>query len=61
MATASEEQSIVAEDIAQQINKVAETVETSAGHADITVNRGQELEKVAQDLRVLVERFSFNR
>jgi aerotaxis receptor len=58
MATASEEQAHVAEEISRQINNVAETCERSAGNASATVARGAELERAARGLRALVERFN---
>uniref|UniRef100_UPI0035A7356F methyl-accepting chemotaxis protein n=1 Tax=Pseudomonas cichorii TaxID=36746 RepID=UPI0035A7356F len=58
MATASEEQAHVAEEISRQINNVAETCEKSAGNASAAVTRGAELERAARGLRALVERFN---
>nr|WP_231675398.1 PAS domain-containing methyl-accepting chemotaxis protein [Pseudomonas quasicaspiana] len=58
MATASEEQAHVAEDISRQINNVAATFETSASNANAAVARGTELENTSRGLRALVERFN---
>jgi aerotaxis receptor len=58
MATASEEQAHVAEDISRQINNVAETFERSANNASAAVSRGTELETASRGLRALVERFN---
>ena len=58
MATASEEQAHVAEDISRQINNVAETFERSASNASAAVSRGAELEAASRGLRALVERFN---
>ncbi|HEX8592743.1 MAG TPA: PAS domain-containing methyl-accepting chemotaxis protein [Pseudomonas sp.] len=58
MATASEEQAHVAEDISRQINNVAETFERSASNASAAVSRGTELEAASRGLRALVERFN---
>lgn len=58
MATASEEQTHVAEEISRQINNVADTCEKSAGNASAAVARGAELENAARGLRALVERFN---
>ena len=58
MATASEEQAHVAEDISRQINNVAATFDTSASNANAAVARGSELESTSRGLRALVERFN---
>ena len=58
MAAASDEQAHVAEDIARQINNVAETVEKSATNANTAAQRGGELERASKGLRELVERFN---
>ena len=58
MATASEQQAHVAEDISRQINNVAATFEASASNANAAVARGSELETTSRGLRALVERFN---
>ncbi|MEE1924474.1 PAS domain-containing methyl-accepting chemotaxis protein [Pseudomonas sp. 148P] len=58
MAAASEEQSHVAEDIAQQINNVADTVEHTAKSSHAAVIRAGELETTSRGLHALVERFN---
>jgi len=58
MATASEEQAHVAEDISRQINNVAATFDKSASNANAAVARGAELETTSRGLRALVERFN---
>lgn len=58
MAAASEEQSHVAEDIAQQINNVAGTVEHTAKSSHAAVIRAGELETTSRGLHALVERFN---
>jgi aerotaxis receptor len=58
MATASEEQAHVAEDISRQINNVAATFDKSASNANAAVARGSELETTSRGLRALVERFN---
>ena len=58
MATASEEQSHVAEDISEQITSIAATVENTAKNANTAVVRGRELESISRGLHALVERFN---
>ncbi|WP_110968411.1 methyl-accepting chemotaxis protein [Pseudomonas huaxiensis] len=58
MAAASEEQAHVAEDIAQQINNVAGTVEQTAKNSHAAVIRASELETTSRGLHALVERFN---
>ena len=58
MAAASEEQSLVAEDISRQVNNIAMTTERTGGNADAASLRASELEKVARELQSLVERFN---
>ena len=58
MAAASEEQSLVAEDISRQVNSIAMTTERTGGNADAASLRASELEKVARELQSLVERFN---
>lgn len=58
MAAASEQQALVSEEISQQTNNVAATMEQTADNARSTVSRAVELEQVAADLRALVERFN---
>lgn len=50
MATASEEQSHVAEDISGQITSIAATVESTAKNANTAVVRGRELENISRGL-----------
>ncbi|KAA0948156.1 MULTISPECIES: methyl-accepting chemotaxis protein [unclassified Pseudomonas] len=57
-AAASQEQSHVAEEVSQQINNVAATVQKTAGNANAAVTRGRELESISSGLRALVERFN---
>ncbi|ROL75456.1 chemotaxis protein [Pseudomonas vranovensis] len=58
MAAASQEQSSVAEDVSEQINKVAGTVQATALNANAAASRGAELESISSGLRALVERFN---
>lgn len=58
MAAASQEQSYVAEDVSQQINRVAGTVQKTADNANAAATRGGELEHISSGLRALVERFN---
>ncbi|MDX2351816.1 PAS domain-containing methyl-accepting chemotaxis protein [Stutzerimonas xanthomarina] len=58
MAAAAEEQAHVAEDIARQVTHIAVTTDTNAGKADLTMQRGRELEDASRGLRALVERFN---
>ena len=58
MAAASEQQSHVSEDISQQINNFASTVDRTADDARTAVDCGTELEQSAQGLQALVERFN---
>jgi aerotaxis receptor len=58
MATASEEQSHVAEDISGQITSIAATVESTAKNANTAVVRGRELENISRGLSALVVRFN---
>ncbi|WP_442793244.1 MULTISPECIES: methyl-accepting chemotaxis protein [unclassified Pseudomonas] len=58
MATASEQQSHVAEDISQQIVRIAQLCDESAGQARQGAEISQELERMAQYLHSLAERFS---
>lgn len=58
MAAASEQQALVSEDISQQTNNVAATMEQTADNARSTVSRAVELEQAAAGLRSLVRRFN---
>ncbi|MNF41280.1 Aerotaxis receptor [compost metagenome] len=58
MASASEEQSQVAEDINQQITRIAQLCDHSAGQAKQGVEISQELERMAEYLHSLAERFN---
>lgn len=58
MAAAAEEQSHVAEDIARQVTSIAVTTDNNVNKADLTMQRGRELEGAARGLRALVERFN---
>jgi aerotaxis receptor len=58
MAAAAEEQSHVAEDIARQVTSIAVTTDSNVSKADLTMQRGRELEGAARGLRALVERFN---
>ena len=58
MATASEQQSYVAEDINQQITRIAQLCDHSAGQAREGAQISQELETMAEYLHGLAERFS---
>ncbi|MGE8325276.1 methyl-accepting chemotaxis protein [Pseudomonas urmiensis] len=58
MATASQQQSAVAEDVSRQINGVAGIAQQSALSANAAASRGAELEQVCAGLRALVERFN---
>jgi len=56
---AAEEQARVAEDIARQVTCIAVTTDSNVSKADLTMQRGRDLECAANGLRALVE--SFNR
>ncbi len=58
MATASQQQSSVAEEVCAQINSVAGSVQRTAHNANAAATRGAELEHIALGLRALVERFN---
>ncbi len=58
MAAASEQQAHVSEDISQQINNVASTVDRTTDDARTAVACGTELEQFSQGLQALVERFN---
>lgn len=58
MATASEEQSHVVEDINQQITRIAQLCDHSAGQARQGAQISHELERMAEYLHGLAERFS---
>lgn len=58
MAAAAEEQAHVAEDIARQVTSIAVTTDSNVNKADLTMQRGRELEGSARGLRALVERFN---
>lgn len=58
MATASEQQSHVAEDINRQITRIAQLCDHSAGQAHEGAQISQELERMAEYLHDLAERFS---
>ncbi|MDD2054860.1 methyl-accepting chemotaxis protein [Pseudomonas putida] len=58
MAAASQAQSGVAEEVSQQINTVAGTVQRTASNANAAAVRGAELESISAGLRALVERFN---
>lgn len=58
MAAAAEEQAHVAEDIAQQVTRIAESTDSNVSKADRTMQRGRDLEGTARGLRALVERFN---
>ncbi len=55
---AAEEQAHVAEDIARQVTRIAVTTDSNVSKADLTMQRGRDLECAAYGLRVLVERFN---
>lgn len=58
MATASEQQSHVAEDINQQIVRIAQLCDQSAGQAKQGAEISQDLERMAEYLHSLAERFN---
>jgi len=58
MATASEQQSHVAEDINQQITRIAQLCDHSAGQARQGAEISQDLERMAEYLHSLAERFN---
>ncbi|KIH83745.1 putative Aerotaxis receptor [Pseudomonas batumici] len=58
MASASEEQSHVAEDINQQITRIAQLCDHSAGQAKQGAEISQDLERMAEYLHSLAERFN---
>lgn len=58
MAAAAEEQAHVAEDIARQVTCIAVTTDSNVSKADLTMQRGRDLECAAHGLRALVERFN---
>ena len=58
MAAAADEQAHVAEDIARQVTSIAVTTDSNVSKADLTMQRGRELEGAARGLRALVERFN---
>ncbi|MNN94983.1 Methyl-accepting chemotaxis protein (MCP) signaling domain protein [compost metagenome] len=58
MATASEQQSHVAEDINQQITRIAQLCDHSAGQAKQGAEISQDLERMAEYLYSLAERFN---
>ncbi|MCQ4315123.1 PAS domain S-box protein [Stutzerimonas zhaodongensis] len=58
MAAAAEEQAHVAEDIARQVTSIAVTTDSNVSKADLTMQRGRDLEGAARGLRALVERFN---
>ena len=58
MATASEQQSHVAEDINQQIVRIAHLCDESAGQAKQGAQISQDLERMAEYLHSLAERFN---
>lgn len=58
MAAAAEEQAHVAEDIARQVTSIAVTTDSNVSKADLTMQRGRELEDSARGLRALAERFN---
>lgn len=55
---AAEEQAHVAEDIARQVPCIAVTTDSNVSKADLTMQRGRDLECAANGLRALVERFN---
>lgn len=55
---AAEEQAHVAEDIARQVTRIAVTTDSNVSKADLTMQRGCDLECAAHGLRALVERFN---
>ncbi|MFJ4346671.1 methyl-accepting chemotaxis protein [Pseudomonas sp. NPDC089401] len=58
MATASEQQSFVAEDINQQIVRIAQLCDQTAGQAKQGAEISQDLERMAEYLHSLAERFN---
>jgi aerotaxis receptor len=58
MATASEQQSYVAEDINQQIVRIAQLCDQTAGQAKQGAEISQDLERMAEYLHSLAERFN---
>ena len=48
----------MAEDIARQVTSIAGTTDSNVNKADLTMQRGRELEGAARGLRALVERFN---
>jgi len=58
MASASEEQSHVTEDINQQITRIAQLCDHSAGQAKQGAAISQDLEEMAEYLHSLAERFN---
>ncbi|MGM3388917.1 methyl-accepting chemotaxis protein [Stutzerimonas stutzeri] len=58
MAAAADEQAHVAEDIARQVTNIAVTTDSNVSKAELTMQRGRELEGAARGLRALVERFN---
>lgn len=58
MASASEEQAHVAEDISRQITSIAQVSDRNADIAKQSSSTGQELENTAHALHALVERFN---
>jgi aerotaxis receptor len=58
MASASEQQTHVAESINQQINRIAQLCDQSAGQAQQGSTISRELEQMAQYLHSLAERFN---
>jgi aerotaxis receptor len=58
MASASEQQSHVAEDISRQITQIAQLSDRSADQAHQGAQLGQELEDMADYLHSLAERFN---
>jgi len=58
MAAASEQQSHVAEDINQQITRIAQLCDQSAGQARQGAQISQDLERMADYLYGLAERFN---
>jgi methyl-accepting chemotaxis protein len=57
IASAAEEQSAVAEDINQNVNKIAQVAEENAESTSQTTDTSQSLAKLANDLQTLVNQF----
>ncbi|MOA64225.1 Methyl-accepting chemotaxis protein (MCP) signaling domain protein [compost metagenome] len=57
IATAAEEQSVVAEDVNQRLGKIREAADKSALAADRTHDAGLELANLSDEMQTLVSRF----